>query len=140
MIIAARPDHLNDMMAIDPVAAFDPNRFEDVEDSVEKGQAYVAVLCEKIVGYITLSDHFFSHCFIELVITDPAHRRSGVAPKLADYIKTICKSQKLFTLTNKSNIPAQNLFLRQGFVASGELTGLDDDDPELFFLFERDKK
>ena len=36
--------------------------------------------------------------------------------------------------TNRSNVPMQNLLTSEGFVHAGTVEGLDDGDPELFYL------
>ncbi|MFJ7630855.1 hypothetical protein ACIQZN_30680 [Streptomyces sp. NPDC097595] len=41
---------------------------------------------------------------------------------------------KLFTSTNVSNQPMQRLLQRAGWTPAGLLHGLDEDDPELFYL------
>ena len=45
-----------------------------------------------------------------------------------------CKKEKLFTSTNKSNVPMQKLMEKLKYKKSGIVHNLDPGDPELFFF------
>nr|WP_237556417.1 GNAT family N-acetyltransferase [Streptomyces sp. SID5464] len=64
----------------------------------------------------------------------PAARRQGVATRLLTAVEATCITPKLFTSTNVSNQPMQHLLLRAGWQPTGLVHGLDDGDPELFYL------
>jgi hypothetical protein len=46
---------------------------------------------------------------------------------------------KLFTSTNRSNLPMQALLAKLGFVQCGEVNELDPGDPELFFVLKKER-
>lgn len=48
-----------------------------------------------------------------------------------------CPQPKLFTSTNRSNLPMRALLLKAGFIESGYIENLDENDPELVFFYPR---
>ena len=77
---------------------------------------------------------FFEHDFLELLFVRPANRRQGVATALVQAVEAGAATPKLFTSTNQSNVPMQRLCERLGFEQVGVVEGLDEGDPELFYL------
>lgn len=92
------------------------------------------------MGYGVLHYHFFGCGFIELLMVGERYRRRGVGLVLITALKSHCRHPKLFTSTNRSNLPMQRLLLNAGFVASGQIDNLDDGDPEQVFLSRRANK
>lgn len=45
------------------------------------------------------------------------------------------KTQKIFTSTNQSNTATQQLLIKAGFIPSGYIENLDDNDPELIYCY-----
>ena len=66
--------------------------------------------------------------FVELY-----HRRSGIGSALIQYIEGFCKSDRIFTSTNSSNKPMQDLLKKLEYNQSGIVYDLDPGDPELFY-------
>ena len=64
----------------------------------------------------------------------PDFRRRGLATALMRAAELECQSGKLFTSTNQSNIPMQQLCDRLGFIKSGYIENLDEGDPELIYV------
>lgn len=92
-----------------------------------------------IVGYvITLPRHFFDRDFIELLMVGEDVRRNGVGRALLRAAVAAARSDTVFTSTNRSNRAMQHLLEAEGWAYSGELDGLDGDDPELFFYIATD--
>lgn len=58
-----------------------------------------------------------------------------MAKKLITYFQQKIATEKLFTSTNQSNVPMQNLLIQLGFVESGYIENLDEGDAELIFCF-----
>jgi hypothetical protein len=50
------------------------------------------------------------------------------------YLESICRTAKLFTSTNLSNLPMQPLLAKLGYKLSGVIHNLDEDDPELVYV------
>jgi ribosomal protein S18 acetylase RimI-like enzyme len=87
------------------------------------------------VGFAVLVYTFFSNGFIPLVVVAPLARRSHHGLALLADAERRCETTKLFTSTNRSNRAAQALFLRAGFVPSGQIENLDaPGDPELVYF------
>jgi hypothetical protein len=60
-----------------------------------------------------------------------------VGARLLTATESACTTTKLFTSTNVSNHPMQRLLQRAGWSPVGLLHGLDEGDPELFYLCPR---
>jgi len=76
---------------------------------------------------------FFGRDFVELLVVDSDFRRRGVANALLVACAQRSTSRDLFISTNRSNLPMRSLLLREQWLFSGELAGIDEDDPELVF-------
>ena len=120
--------------AIDEVAQADGDRREFIKDSLEGGQCLVATdETGSITGYAVLEYSFFGHGFLSMVYTAADHRRQRYATTLIDHVEVICRTEKIFSSTNLSNVPMQSLFAKRGYQMSGVVYGLDADDPELIY-------
>ncbi|MCX8026153.1 MAG: GNAT family N-acetyltransferase, partial [Thermanaerothrix sp.] len=64
----------------------------------------------------------------------PAHRRRGAGTRLMQYLECVCRTPKLFTSTNLSNRPMQALLAKLGYILSGVIHHLDENDPELVYV------
>ncbi|MEU0695641.1 GNAT family N-acetyltransferase [Streptomyces niveus] len=89
------------------------------------------------LGYAVLEYTFFEQGFITLLMTAPNARRRGVGAQLLRAAETTCTTPKLFTSTNASNHPMRRLLSHAGWQQTGILHGLDEGDPELFYLCPR---
>jgi ribosomal protein S18 acetylase RimI-like enzyme len=49
-------------------------------------------------------------------------------------MEKMCKTPKLFTSTNESNIIAQKTYEANGFVRTGYIENLDEGDPEIIYF------
>ncbi|WP_407652093.1 hypothetical protein [Aquibacillus koreensis] len=83
---------------------------------------------------------FFDCSFISLVIVSLTARRKGIASALIDRFTQKSSTDKIFSSTNLSNKPMQNVFLSNGFVHSGFVDNLDKGDPEIIFFKRRNAK
>lgn len=89
------------------------------------------------LGYCVLEHTFFEQGFVTMLMVSPTARRRGVGGQLLVAAEEACMTAKLFTSTNVSNQPMQRLLSHAGWRPVGLLHGLDDDDPELFYLCPR---
>jgi GNAT superfamily N-acetyltransferase len=133
---------------IGPAAAGDPDAVlalhgesmseparEKLRRSVEAGDCFVA--CderESVLGYAAFDYSFFSCGFIRMLYVDAAHRRTGAGKELMHHCETLCRTEKLFTSTNLSNLPMQSLLAKLGYTLSGVIENLDEGDPELVYF------
>ncbi|MEH7515918.1 GNAT family N-acetyltransferase, partial [Gottfriedia acidiceleris] len=71
--------------------------------------------------------------FIDLIIVSPNMRRLGIAKNLMKYVE-VFSEKKLFSSTNKSNIQMQKVFQSLGYIESGFIDNLDEEDPEIIYV------
>lgn len=121
------------LIALDSVAEHEPQRAAQIRAWCGQGDCYLAEEQDVVMGYGVLHYHFFGCGFIEMLMVGERYRRRGVGQALITALKSHCRHPKLFTSTNRSNLPMQRLLLNAGFVASGQIDNLDDGDPEQVF-------
>ncbi len=133
-IDVAQEIDIEEMLALDALVTGSSHRRNLIAQTVKQHQGYVARQESQIVGFLLMHQHFFEMPFIELLIVHPSFRRQGIGAALMQHIETISTPGKLFTSTNVSNEPMQRLCERLGYVRSGIIEHLDEDDPELFYF------
>ncbi|MCX0241640.1 GNAT family N-acetyltransferase [Streptomyces drozdowiczii] len=134
----------NDVVVVRPavpaeaaaLAGIDAGRRTSIEKWCRQGVAYVArdTASGPPLGYCVLEYTFFEQGFVTLLMVAPEARRRGVGHRLLEAAAATCTTPKLFTSTNVSNQPMQRLLQRAGWTPAGLLHGLDEGDPELFYL------
>ncbi len=122
------------LIALDSAAEYEPQRAAQIRAWCGQGICYLAGEQGMVMGYGVLHYHFFGCGFIEMLMVGERYRRRGVGLVLIAALKSHCRHPKLFTSTNRSNLPMQRLLLNAGFVASGQIDNLDDGDPEQVFF------
>ncbi len=122
------------LIALDSAAEYEPQRAAQIRAWCAQSVCYLAEERGMVMGYGVLHYHFFGCGFIEMLMVGERYRRRGVGLALIAALKSHCRHPKLFTSTNRSNLPMQRLLLNAGFVASGQIDNLDDGDPEQVFF------
>jgi ribosomal protein S18 acetylase RimI-like enzyme len=108
---------------------------EFIKQSVRVGKCFVTSVADKVTGFGILGNSlFYNHKFIELLIVHPEYRRRGIATALIKRMEKMCKTPKLFTSTNESNITAQKTYEANGFIRSGYIENLDEADLEIIYF------
>jgi ribosomal protein S18 acetylase RimI-like enzyme len=125
---------IESLCSLDEIAAQSPERREFIRHSVADGTCYVAVIAQNVVGYGVLNYTFYHHGCIDILYVAGDYRRRGVGQALLEQLQTLCKTPKLFTSTNLSNLPMQALLCRRGYLLSGVIHNLDEDDPEIIYF------
>ncbi|OCP01797.1 MULTISPECIES: GNAT family N-acetyltransferase [unclassified Ensifer] len=131
--LAASNDHAA-LSAIDTVAATDPKRSEEIAGWIEAGCCHLAEVDGAVAAYGVLTHHFFGHAFIEMLMVSASHRRRGLGAALIEHFQSLSSGSKLFSSTNMSNRPMQELLIQTGFKPSGYIDNLDENDPEIVFF------
>ena len=134
LIRQAMPDDVHALVALDTYATAHASRRAFIYDAVVHEQCLVAVDAGVCTGYLVLTHDFFDHGFVALIVVSATHQRQGVALRLLAAAETACKTPKLFASTNASNGASQALMMKAGFVPSGKIDNLDEDDPELVYV------
>jgi ribosomal protein S18 acetylase RimI-like enzyme len=135
----ATPEDEAAVFAVDAIAlAGDEGRTRYLRDAIEAGECIVYDRDGIVLGYTVLKrGHFYGRDFIDLVFVASDARRQGIGRSLMRASCAAATTPRVFTSTNKSNAPMQALLLSEGWAPSGELVGLDDDDPELVYYRSR---
>ncbi|MGA8656059.1 MAG: GNAT family N-acetyltransferase [Chthoniobacterales bacterium] len=132
----ANADDVNLVFAFDQESA-KPGRKQFLQRAIGSGNAYVAVQGGSFVGVGVLEYTFFEHGFISLVYVDPRERRTGVGELILRHLVATCRTSKIFSSTNLSNLPMQALFAKTGFKVSGMIHDLDPNDPEVIYYISK---
>ncbi|MED5619887.1 GNAT family N-acetyltransferase [Ideonella sp. BN130291] len=122
------------MVQCDVFAQAHASRRSFIGNATAQGQALVAVADGRVLGFLVLNHAFFEQAFVALIAVTAGHRRKGVGRALLAAAEAACPSPKLFSSTNTSNLGAQALLSKAGFVRSGFIDNLDPDDLELVYF------
>ncbi|KAF1021799.1 MAG: hypothetical protein GAK29_03327 [Acinetobacter bereziniae] len=134
LIRLASEADLKYLIAIDSVALHNTQRVLQIHVWCAQSTCFLAEKDGEIMGYGVLNYHFFGCGFIEMLMVGEHYRRHGIGLDLLNGLKSNCLHPKLFTSTNRSNLPMQRLLRTSGFIESGQIENLDEDDPELVFF------
>ncbi len=94
----------------------------------------VAVAADEIVGDCVIERAFFGQWFVVMLMVAEGARHQGIGAELLLDAQRQRETAKLFTSTNLSNQPMQRLLARLDWRFVGIVYGLDEGDPELFYL------
>lgn len=108
-------------------------REEKITQAILDEECFIILADDREVGFVIFDYRFFDQGWIELIIIDEKYRGKGIGGKILNLICEQCNSDKVFTSTNRSNIQMQRALTKADFSFAGELNGLDDGDPELFY-------
>ncbi len=129
----AQQTDVNAICATDHIAEAQEQRREFIRKSLRDGNAYVALIGDQIVGYSVLEHSFFAREFIAMLMVHSEYRRRGVGSALVRHMERLCKSDRIFTSTNESDLPMQALLEKLGYTRSGVVRDLDPKDTELLY-------
>ena len=114
-------------------AAGDPVRRTELSTAAAQGRLSVASVDGSAVGYTVRAAWFIGEQFLELLYVASGARRQGIGRLLLLDFEAR-HGPRLFTSTNRSNAAMQPLPEREGWTVGGQLEGLDEGDPEVFFM------
>ena len=136
-MISIRPAVESDagtLCALDHIARQGEERREFIHREVASGNCSVAVSEGEVVGYGVLNYGFYRQGFIDMLYVRADRRRRGAGAELLKHLESLCRTPKLFTSTNLSNLPMQSLLAKAGYGLSGVIHNLDEGDPELVYF------
>jgi ribosomal protein S18 acetylase RimI-like enzyme len=133
------PDDRDSIVALDRIAQSDLNRVASIERALQSETCVVADQDGSVIGYAVLEYTFYDQGFVSMLYVAEASRRRGVGRTLMREIEGRCRTPKLFTSTNESNLPMQALLASLGYVPSGLIHNLDPGDPELVYFLDLSK-
>jgi len=125
---------LHECLTFDHVAVGgNAERRRELLSAADEGRMRVATLDGRAVGFSVVASWFFDAPFLELLYVDPAMRERKVGSRLMEDFEQAHRS-KVFTSTNLSNARMQALLRGRRWTPCGMLNGLDEGDPEIFFM------
>jgi ribosomal protein S18 acetylase RimI-like enzyme len=136
-MISIRPAVENDIEALctlDHIARREDERREFIHREIVSGHCFVAVIDETVVGYGVLNYTFYYHGCIDMLYIHSDYRRRGAGTALLRHMELRCRTPKLFTSTNQSNLWMQSLLAKLGYESSGVIHNLDEGDPEIVYF------
>jgi GNAT superfamily N-acetyltransferase len=129
---AVRTD-LEHISRMDAQTRVDQSRRATIEGGICRGECLLALDGATPLGYGVMNHEFFDRSFVLLIYVDAAHRRQHIATCLFDEFERRCKTNRIFTSANLSNLAMQALLTARGYVLSGIIQDLDPGDPEIFY-------
>ena len=124
---------IDEIISFERIAQQSNSRQTFIRHSVAARNCYIASY-EQIVGYAVLAYTFYEMGFVPMLYVDEDWQRQGVGTELLKHLESICRTDKLFTSTNLSNMRMQALLAKLGYKLSGVIHDLDEDDPELVYV------
>lgn len=121
------------ILRLDSRTESDPGRGSLIESAIDRAECLVALSDGIPVGYGVMNYSFLNRGFVFLVYVHAAHRRKGVGTGLFDEFERRCRTDRIFTSTNLSNLAMQGFLSSRGYVLSGIVHHLDPGDPEVFY-------
>ena len=115
-------------------------REEKITKAILNKECFIIMADNRAVGFVLFDYRFFDQGWIELIIIEEEYRGKGIGGQTFDLLCKQCKTNKVFTSTNSSNIRMQKALTKVGFSFAGKIDGLDDGDPELFYYKETNNK
>ncbi|MCA1606455.1 MAG: GNAT family N-acetyltransferase [Acidobacteria bacterium] len=136
-MISIRPAVGSDVEALcslDLIARRESERREFIRREVAAGTCFVAVADEEVIGYGVLNYTFHHQACIDMLYVHSDYRRRGAGAALLWHMESLCRTPKLFTSTNLSNLRMQSLLAKSGYQLSGVIHNLDEGDPEIVYF------
>jgi N-acetylglutamate synthase-like GNAT family acetyltransferase len=135
LVRQATPADTDAIVQLDPVALGEPARRAFIARAMEAGQCHVASAARGlIVGCAALEYTFFEQGYVSLLYVARDYRRKGIGTTLIRHAESLCRTPKLFTSTNQSNLPMQSLLAKINYLPSGSIDNLDEGDRELVYV------
>jgi GNAT superfamily N-acetyltransferase len=131
-----KPQDRDAILALDHVVKVEPGRARFIERVLRSATCLVAEHEGRVVAYGALEYTFFENGFVSMLYVTEGERRRGIGTALLKALTARCATRKLFTSTNQSNRPMQELLISLGYRRSGVIENLDPDDPEVVYFLE----
>jgi len=124
------------IVALDHVTRSDPGRVQCIDRILGSSTCLVVERHGDVVAYAALEYTFYEQGFVSIFYVAEPERRQGIGRALMQTLASRCETRKLFTSTNQSNQPMQQLLKALGYVPSGVIQNLDPGDPELVYMLD----
>lgn len=125
---------LDEIVNIDREVIGSDSRRKHIKKAIEEERCIAIKNESSFVGFLIFDTQFYCCSFISLIIIKPTERRKGYATSLIKYFISISPTKKIFSSTNQSNKRMQEVFKANGFIQSGIVENLDEEDPEIIYF------
>ena len=132
MFLSIRKAVAADFSAIDEFDMFAGDRQEEIS----RGECFVAVDNEVVVGYLTTARTFYQCPFIAYVQVRDALQGQGIGTALLAFAEARWPVEKIYTSTEADNLPMLHLLQKRGYSTAGEILFIQHE-PELVFCLRR---
>jgi ribosomal protein S18 acetylase RimI-like enzyme len=133
----ATSDDLGAVLNLDRGTPVGHDRGDFLTARIASQEVFIAERDGRLLGYAVLrAASFFGRDFVDLMAVAVNERRQGVGSALLESVVKASSTDRVFTSTNRSNDPMIELLRKTGWTFSGELIGIDDDDPELVYYLD----
>lgn len=121
-------DYLRILLDAFPDEDIESERDYFMKHTKEK-EVFVAVVGNKVVGYITFDNKLWSRdtIFVDELAVDRGYRNKGIGKQLLDRVKDKAKKERvrrIFLDTEKTNRKAIKFYLKNGFKKSGYINDM----------------
>jgi len=126
----------DDLAALEPILpAFlrPPNKHARFLRALVNGDVSVAEDARTVADFMWLTE-FFGHTFVNVLAIEAEHRRHGYAGMLLEFAERDALTDRVFTSTNRSNVPMHTLLAHYGWTRCGEVDHIDPGDPEIVYV------
>jgi GNAT superfamily N-acetyltransferase len=111
-----------------------------LEQLIDRGDFFVALFENQIVGIAARNQSFFDQDFIPKLFVLEPFRKHGIGQALMNAMVRACRTEKIFSSTNLSNAPMLKMFRKLEWTYAGTVDHIDAGDPEVFFVKYRQAK
>jgi hypothetical protein len=133
----ANQNDVQDVITLDREMIGHNLRKKQIETAIQHERCLVIHEQSELAGFLLYHTEFFECCFVSLLMIKPSFQRKGLAKALLMSMDIFSPTNKIFSSTNQSNEVMHNVFERFGYIKSGIIENLDEDDPEIIYLKKR---
>jgi hypothetical protein len=133
----ANQNDVQDVITLDREMIGHNLRKKQIETAIQHERCLVIHEQSELAGFLLYHTEFFECCFVSLLMIKPSFQRKGLAKALLMSMDKFSPTNKIFSSTNQSNEVMHNVFERCGYIKSGIIENLDEDDPEIIYLKKR---
>ena len=132
-LLKSQLNDLDEIVNIDREVIGGDSRRKHIKKAIEEERCIAIKNESSFVGFLIFDTQFYACSFMSLIIVKPTERRKGYATSLIKYFISISPTKKIFSSTNQSNKRMQEVFKANGFIQSGIVENLDEEDPEIIY-------
>ena len=135
---AVRKAEPTDRDAVVAIVGIDHHRRARLVSALKSGHCLVLDDGDGITGFVVLRPKaFFGRDLVDMLMVAPTRRRGGLGRRLLQAAVKASSTNRVFASTDRTNTAMQALLERERWSVSGEVSGLDETDPEIVYVIDR---